>query len=239
MATVRVVALGVFLGGVSTSVVSLLTEHGWGRSSPAAALLVGPTAGEGHDEGAKEAWRRCFEVRAVDATGVTVGSATALSSRRLVTNRHVVSGAQRVDVTRADGSRRRARVVFLDDENDVALLEMVAPADRPGLGTDSDRVVTAPAVPGTVVTACGHPESGAAVLREGRVAGVVDGAPHESALPVLALDLAVAPGFSGGGVFDAEGRLVGVIARRSDRTDLLPSGRSAAIAVPVQRLPGG
>src|SRR3954467_2492788 len=73
--------------------------------------------------------------------GVALGSGFIIDpSGYLVTNNHVVGGADRIMVVRQDSSRHQAKVIGRDDKTDIALLKIDAPGELPyvNLG-DSDQ----------------------------------------------------------------------------------------------------
>ena len=128
----------------------------------------------------------------------------------IVTNAHVVTGAQRVNVTLLpDGERRgrmlRAEIVGLDFETDIALLK--APAtDLPALAFgDSDRVE-----PGQIVLAFGSPMGLDNSVTMGVVSSTTRQLKSNGAMLYLQTDAPINPGSSGGPLVDAEGRVIGI-----------------------------
>jgi len=115
----------------------------------------------------------------------------------IVTNAHVVGGRSGCVVRFADGRQQDGRVVRTDEENDLALVEVAgAELDRATLG-DAAQLRC-----GDVVLALGHPfgMSGALAL------GIV----HSADQRWIRADLRLAPGFSGGPLADAAGRIVAI-----------------------------
>lgn len=110
----------------------------------------------------------------------------------VVTNAHVVSGRY-AEVVDAAGQRRRARIIRRDRdrERDLALLVIAGQDLEPAEIGDSDRLRA-----GEIVVAVGMP---------GAVTGVI----HATGKWVKA-DLHLAPGYSGGILADASGRVVGI-----------------------------
>jgi len=143
-----------------------------------------------------------------------LGSAVALDERRLITNRHVVRGAERVMLRRGDGgAEATARVVARSARMDLAVLE--AP---PGFLAPAPQAVRPPRA-GEAVWAAGIPNVGPAVA-----AGQV-------ARPVVTLTgfgqgftarIGALLGYSGGPVVDAAGGLLGL-------TTALPEPGSATL----------
>jgi S1-C subfamily serine protease len=160
--------------------------------------------------------------------GVATGSGFAIGGGRVVTNHHVVAGADEVAV-RGSGRRVPARVVGSDPSTDLALLRVrrdrgPQPATLP-LG-DSESVR-----PGDPVVVIGNPLGLARTLTAGVVSAVhrridaPDGFPIRGAIQT---DAAVNPGNSGGPLLDERGRVIGVIAQGR--------GDGIAFAVPADVL---
>lgn len=149
-----------------------------------------------------------FKVRAVDASGgVRLGSAVLVAAGRLVTNAHVSRDAVRIEVA----SPERTWVVESQSCNrrrDVCLLQI------PGLpGRAAALRPAADLSPGESVRAVGYPDGGPLVRSRGEVRAL-----HAYDMaPVIQTSAAFDAGASGGGLFDGEGRLVGVITFKSRR----------------------
>lgn len=142
---------------------------------------------------------------------VLSGSGWVLSGGRVVTNAHVVAGAEELVVqVGGRGTRHPARVVLFDPVRDIAVLvapRLDAPALRwgPDLGRDDDAVVA------------GFPLGGPYRASTARVRATLR-APGETIYgepgavrEVYALRASVRPGNSGGPLLDTSGRVVGVV----------------------------
>ncbi|HWB79182.1 MAG TPA: Do family serine endopeptidase [Nannocystaceae bacterium] len=144
----------------------------------------------------------------------------------VLTNNHVVAGAENVRVKLADGSERAGTIVGTDPATDLALLkidgESLAPAE---LGS-SDKLEV-----GDWVLAIGSPfglsqtVSAGIVSAVGRASlGIVD---YED---FIQTDAAVNPGNSGGPLVDLDGRVVGINTAIASRTG---ANNGVAFAVPI------
>ena len=135
---------------------------------------------------------------------VGVGSGFILASNGYVlTNAHVVDGADRIVVTLTDHREFTARLVGADARTDVALLQIDAtglPAVRIG---DSSRLQV-----GEWVVAIGSPFG----LDNTVTAGIVSAKSRDTGdyTPLIQTDVAVNPGNSGGPLIDMRGRVVGM-----------------------------
>ncbi|MGH3014482.1 MAG: S1C family serine protease [Gaiellaceae bacterium] len=129
---------------------------------------------------------------------------------RIVTNHHVVDGADSIEVKLADGSTYDARLLGSDPSTDLAVLQIDAPADElePLELGDSDALAV-----GEEVVAIGSPFGLDATVTSGIVSALdrritaPDGFAIESAIQT---DAAINHGNSGGPLLDSSARVVGV-----------------------------
>ena len=151
-------------------------------------------------------------------------------SGHIITNFHVIQGADGARVTLADRTTWEAKLVGVAPEKDLAVLKIDAPREklRPiPLGSSHDLRV------GQAVFAIGNPFGLDQTLTTGIVSALgreIQGADSTPIRDVVQTDAAINPGNSGGPLLDSAGRLSGVnSAIRS------PSGASAGIgfAIPV------
>ncbi len=136
----------------------------------------------------------------------------------LVTNRHLVAGADEVKVDQP------VTPVLLPVGRRSASLDLAlsAPVDAPAL-----EFAQANPVVGERVLMAGHAGGGRTLVVEGTVHLFEDGTAWGSQGPVMLIDGSTTGGFSGGPVFDRTGRVVGVLQGYSPVLDL-------TIAIPVE-----
>ncbi len=152
------------------------------------------------------------------------------ASGHVVTNFHVIRGADSAEVVLADGSIFQAVLVGYEPEHDLAVLKIDAPEQmlRPvPVGSSDDLVV------GQRVYAIGNPFGLDQTLTTGVVSALdrtIMSVGGKEIAGVVQTDAAINPGNSGGPLLDSAGRLIGV--NTAIRT---LSGGSAGIgfAVPV------
>ena len=128
----------------------------------------------------------------------------------VITNQHVVDGAETVSVTFADGSKHDATVVGSDPSTDLAVLDVDAPAsllEPLALGKSSELEV------GDGVIAIGSPFG----LEQTVTTGIVSAlhreinSPNDFAIDdAIQTDAAINHGNSGGPLLDLDGRVIGV-----------------------------
>ncbi len=123
----------------------------------------------------------------------------------VVTNQHVVRGASRVVLITQDERRIGASVVTSDAREDLAILK---PDQDPGRGAELVDAPDGGLRQGDRVFAIGSPFG----LQNTVTAGVVSavGRTNPEGVPMIQIDAPINPGNSGGGLFDLEGRLVGI-----------------------------
>jgi S1-C subfamily serine protease len=128
----------------------------------------------------------------------------------IVTNQHVVGGAEDVSVRFANGTRKQAEVVGEDPSTDIALIKVEAPEEtlRPLTLGDSGSVGV-----GDPVIAIGNPLNVGISVTTGIVSGTERPikAPNNFTIDgALQTDAAINPGNSGGPLLDARGSVIGV-----------------------------
>jgi serine protease Do len=125
----------------------------------------------------------------------------------IVTNAHVVDGAQRLQVQFFDGELRDAELVGLDLRTDIAVIKVDAGGLHPARRGDSATVEQ-----GDMVYAFGSPFD----FRFSMSAGIVSGLGRSTALDnidyqnFIQTDAAINPGNSGGPLTDVRGRVIGM-----------------------------
>ncbi len=133
-----------------------------------------------------------------------VGSGFFISQDGYVlTNHHVVEGADGIIVTLADGRELKANVIGSDQRTDVALLK-VDIKDAPVLATGDPKTMRK----GEWVLAFGSPFGLDSTVTAGIVSAI--GRDTGDYLPFIQTDVAVNPGNSGGPLVDMSGRVVGI-----------------------------
>ena len=124
----------------------------------------------------------------------------------VVTNNHVVEDATELAVALPDGTLRRTKLVGVDPDTDLALLEIDATGLHPIAIGDSKALAV-----GDVVLAVGNPLGVGQTVTQGIVSAV--GRKGIGINPIenfIQTDAAINPGNSGGALIDTAGRLVGI-----------------------------
>ena len=125
----------------------------------------------------------------------------------ILTNFHVIDGADEIEVASNDGRKYKARVVGSDPESDLAVLRIPADHKLPVItfgSSDSLRV-------GDVVLAIGNPFGVGQTVTSGIVSAL--GRSHlgiNTFENFIQTDAAINPGNSGGALVDSNGHLIGI-----------------------------
>jgi serine protease Do len=156
-----------------------------------------------------------------------VGSGFVISDDGyIMTNAHVVEGADEVTVTLTDRREFKAKVLGADKRSDVALLKVDArnlPSLRIG---DSNRIRV-----GEWVIAIGSPFN----LENTVTAGIISAKARDTGeyLPLIQSDVAVNPGNSGGPLINMRGEVIGI---NSQIATLSGAYNGISFAVPIDEV---
>jgi serine protease Do len=157
-------------------------------------------------------------VKSYDQKGKLVGfgSGVVIPSGDVVTNYHVIARGSRYEISRAGKTNAATKKIYNRD-NDLALLSAQCLVATPVfLGQANGLKV------GERVYAVGSPEMLELSISEGIVSQLRGGVP-----PLIQTTAAISPGSSGGGLFNAEGELVGI-------TTFKWRGENLNFALPVE-----
>ncbi|CAG1003058.1 partial serine protease Do, partial [Rhodocyclaceae bacterium] len=143
----------------------------------------------------------------------------------ILTNAHVVDGADEVLVRLSDKREFKAKVLGVDKRTDVALLKVAAT----GLPTVKLGDPTKLKV-GEWVVAIGSPFGFEASVTAGIVSAKGRSLPQENFVPFIQTDVAINPGNSGGPLFNMRGEVVGVNSQIYSRSG---GYQGIAFAIPI------
>ena len=155
-----------------------------------------------------------------------LGSAVILSNEGyLLTNNHLLTGGDQIEVMLRDGRAATAKIVGIDPETDLAVLQIDLP-DLPTVLLNE----SGPIQVGDVVLAIGNPFGVGQTVTMGIVSATGRHTGLSTYEDFIQTDAAINPGNSGGALIDARGQLVGV-----NTAIFAPSGGSEGIgfAIPI------
>jgi putative serine protease PepD len=148
----------------------------------------------------------------------------------ILTNSHVVEGAETLEVTLVDGSKWKAKIIGTDPKNDIAVIKIDAPPQKLTaipFGDSGDLKV------GQKVLAIGNPFGLDRTLTTGIISSLGRTLRSETGVEmdgIIQTDASINPGNSGGPLLNSEGKLIGLTT-----AIFSPSGGSVGIgfAVPI------
>jgi S1-C subfamily serine protease len=156
------------------------------------------------DSAERRARKLTVRVRNVSCLGVGIGSGFAIARDVLVTNRHVLAGADTIEVSTWDGRTLPATTAEVGVLGDIGIARVQGKLPRVGRYGASPR-------PGDAVTVVGYPGGGTLELSPGSVVDLVPGGEYGIPGRIMRLTARVVPGNSGGPVLDRRGKIAGVV----------------------------
>jgi S1-C subfamily serine protease len=127
----------------------------------------------------------------------------------ILTNNHVVNGTAQLTVTLSDKKSYKARVLFMDPRDDLALIKIDAGRKLPALRLgDSDNLIV-----GQKVLAIGNPFGFGGTLTTGVVSSLgrtIKVEENRELEGMIQTDSAINPGNSGGPLLDSRGNVIGI-----------------------------
>jgi len=153
-------------------------------------------------------------IQAALSNGTAKGSGAIVSAKGyIVTNNHVISGAQQIQVTLSNGQMYTAQVVGTDTTTDLAVIKLDnPPSDLKAVEfADSDKLAV-----GEDVMAIGNPlgyddtATTGIVSALNRPVTVTDDSGSDIVTNAVQIDAAINPGNSGGPTFNAAGQVIGI-----------------------------
>ncbi|MFC0313366.1 MarP family serine protease [Gordonia phosphorivorans] len=140
------------------------------------------------------------------------GSGFVISPERVMTNAHVVAGADEVSIQTPGGRELSATVVWFNDRNDVAVL------DVPGLRAPALNFAETPAASGDDAIVLGYPENGPFTVTPVRVRNTINlvgpdifQRPDKVKRQVYTVRGSIRSGNSGGPMIAPDGTVLGVV----------------------------
>ncbi len=142
----------------------------------------------------------------------------------ILTNNHVVSGADEIKVKLADGREFKAKVIGRDPKTDIALIKISSAFENlPALSLgDSDKVLV-----GEWVVAVGNPFGLGNTVTQGIISAtgrIIGAGPYDN---FLQTDAPINPGNSGGPLVNLKGEAVGIC------TAIVAGGQGIGFAIPI------
>jgi S1-C subfamily serine protease len=172
------------------------------------------------DSGLTKYERAALRVRNFGCLSGSIGSGFAISDHTVITGRHVVCGADLLEVTTVDGQDVEVARVGAAVIADLAVVHTVQTLPA------TVRLAKADPPIGTAVMVVGFPLGGPVTTSRGHVLGYRKDPAGWSSLPMLLTDAPIEQGSSGSALLNEAGELVGVV--------YALTGPGSGYAVPVE-----
>ena len=222
-------------GGASSSVATL--QPGTGPQS-----TVPPLTGN-NEQSVREAViakvrPAVVEVNVTTQQGGAIGSGVIIDGRGyIVTNNHVVTGAQSMTVTLYDGTNLKAQLVGTDPADDLAVVKITPPSKGLTVAQigDSSKLIV-----GQDVMAIGNPLGITQTVTHGIISALgrsVSEGQGGAIIPnAIQTDAAINPGNSGGALVDMQGNLIGIPTLTAIDPEFNTPASGVGFAIPSNRV---
>ncbi|MBR3880296.1 MAG: trypsin-like peptidase domain-containing protein [Mailhella sp.] len=164
-----------------------------------------------------------------DHRSQSIGSGIIIDGRRslVLTNAHVVNGAESISVRLLDGRSFEADVVGAEPDFDVAVLRLKGAKDLPSVAMGDSTDI----MPGEAVIAIGNPFGFAHTVTTGVVSAVDRTIEADDGMftDLIQTDAAINPGNSGGPLLNILGELIGV------NTAIHGKAQGIGFAIPISK----
>ena len=143
----------------------------------------------------------------------------------IITNAHVVEGAQQITVKLNDGTTCNATLIGSDSQSDIAVIKIDASGLTPAILGDSDTIAI-----GETAIAVGNPSNLGVTSTDGIISALNRSVTVEgNTMNLIQTSAAISPGNSGGGLFNSKGELIGVVnAKNADE-----NAEGLGFAIPI------
>ena len=173
-----------------------------------AVVSISVSKGQTGDKNTVPPWERFFHDPDADPDEPSsgIGSGVIVSSTGyLLTNNHVVEGAQQIEVVLNDRRRTRAKVIGTDPDSDLAVLKIELDKLPVMVLGDSENAQV-----GDLVLAIGNPFGVGQTVTSGIISALGRNQRINTFENFIQTDAAINPGNSGGALVDSQGRLLGI-----------------------------
>jgi S1-C subfamily serine protease len=172
------------------------------------------------------------QVNITTQSSIGLGSGVIIDRRGyIITNNHVIDGAQKIEVVLSDGTKIQAQPVGKDQALDLAVLKVPVPGQNltvAALGDSSQLRV------GQEVLAIGNPLGITQTVTQGIVSALRR---NVSTFPdVIQTDAPINPGNSGGALVDMQGKVVGIPTFTAIDPEFKMPANGVGFAIPSNRV---
>ncbi|MEO8973350.1 MAG: trypsin-like peptidase domain-containing protein [Ktedonobacteraceae bacterium] len=178
------------------------------------------------------------QINVATSAGQGLGSGVVIDRRGyIVTNYHVVDGAQRLEVMLYDGTKLPAQLVGTDPADDLAVVKITPPHANLAVATlgDSSKVRV-----GQEVLAIGNPLGITQTVTKGIISAVgrtVSEGKNGATIPdAIQTDAPINPGNSGGALVDLQGNVIGIPTLSAIDPQFKTPANGVGFAIPSNRV---
>jgi len=178
------------------------------------------------------------QVNVTTQSGAALGSGVIIDQRGyIVTNNHVVNGAQSIEVVLYDGtSIKNVQLVGTDPADDLAILKITPPASNLRVATlgDSSKLQV-----GQDVLAIGNPLGITQTVTNGIISALGRNVNEQNGAIIpnaIQTDAAINPGNSGGALVDMQGNLIGIPTLTAIDPEFNTPASGVGFAIPSNRV---
>ncbi len=226
---------GASTGGASSNVATLQPGTGPQSTVPA---LTGNNEQAVREAVIAKVRPAVVEVNVTTQQGGAIGSGVIIDGRGyIVTNNHVVNGAQSMTVTLYDGTNLKAQLVGTDPADDLAVVKITPPSKGLTVATigDSSKLTV-----GQDVMAIGNPLGITQTVTHGIISAlgrnVSEGQGGATIPNAIQTDAAINPGNSGGALVDMQGNLIGIPTLTAIDPEFNTPASGVGFAIPSNRV---
>lgn len=216
-------------GGTSTGTVQTRTDSG---------ATIPPVMGSNREAVVAKVRPAVVQINVVTTRGQGLGSGVIIDQRGyIVTNQHVVDGAQRMEVMLYDGTKLPAQLVGTDSADDLAVVKVTPPKTGLTVATlgDSSKLRV-----GQEVLAIGNPLGITQTVTNGIISALgrtVSEGQHGATIPdAIQTDAPINPGNSGGALVDLQGNVVGIPTLSAIDPQFKTPANGVGFAIPSNRV---
>jgi len=177
------------------------------------------------------------QINVTTSQGSAIGSGVIIDRRGyIVTNNHVVAGAQTIQIVMSDGAKLVGQVVGTDPADDLAVVKINPPANMPvaTLGNSSQLKV------GQEVLAIGNPLGITQTVTHGIISAlnrtVSEGQGGANLPDAIQTDAPINPGNSGGALVDLQGNVIGIPTLTAIDPEFNAPASGVGFAIPSNRI---
>ena len=225
------VMLFVFGVGLFSGVV-LLNKHTSASTTTASTTTTTPISQTQQEAAIAKVEPAVVELQVTTSQGEAIGSGVIIDTNGdIVTNNHVVKGAQSIQALLSDGTTEAAQLVGTNAANDLAVVR-IAPFAHMMVATlgDSSKLAV-----GQTVLAIGNPLGISETVTHGIVSALNRTLPESKTVTIpnaIQTDASINPGNSGGALINLQGQVIGIPTLTSVDPEFNTPANGVGFAIP-------